>query len=267
MGQGRTRRRRGLGWRVLVTPAADGAENMGLDEALVARARETGECVIRVYEWRRPTLSLGRNQTARGRYDIERARAMGVDFVRRPTGGRAVLHDRELTYSVTAPAGALGALRESYTRINEVLIAGLKRLGVGTSVTGRRARAAHPGVAPCFDEPAEGELVVGGRKLVGSAQWRDGDALLQHGSILVDGDQRLASDLLRVPSPRPPQPATLRSVLGREPTGAELAEALRDAIVTLEGAEASPMVVDDTLRSAIWRARARYLDARWTWRR
>jgi lipoate-protein ligase A len=267
MGQGRTPRRNGIGWRVLITPAAGGAENMGLDEALLERARASGECVMRVYEWHRPTLSLGRNQTARGRYDTERARVIGVDFVRRPTGGRAVLHHRELTYSVTAPAAALGTLRESYSRINEVLVAALRRLGVRTSVTGRGARAAQPGVAPCFDAPAAGELVVGGRKLVGSAQWRDGGALLQHGSILVDGDQALASELLRTPSPRPPQPATLRGVLGREPTGAELADALRDAIVTLEGVEASPMAVDDALRSATWRARARYLDDRWTWRR
>ena len=83
-----------------------------MDVSLLDRARSSGECVMRIYEWSRPTLSLGRNQAARGHYDLERARAAGIDFVRRPTGGRAVLHHRELTYSVTAPAAALGPARE-----------------------------------------------------------------------------------------------------------------------------------------------------------
>ncbi len=250
-----------------MTPAADGAENMAIDEALLGRALATDECVMRVYAWGRPTLSLGRNQPARGRYDLERARTLGVDFVRRPTGGRAVLHDRELTYSVTAPVGRLGTLRDSYARINRVLVGALERLGVDASIAPRLARAPQPGVTPCFDVPGEGELVVAGRKLVGSAQWRDRETLLQHGSILLDGDQALASELLRVPSLPPPPPATLQSVLGRAPSAAELADALRAAIVTLEHVEASPMVVDEALRSESRRACARYLDEQWTWRR
>src|SRR3954466_12069034 len=95
-------------WRLLVTPPASGPENMALDEALMARAIETGEWVLRVYSWATPTLSLGRNQTARGRYDLGRIRERGLGVVRRPTGGRAILHDREITYSVTAPVDAAG---------------------------------------------------------------------------------------------------------------------------------------------------------------
>jgi len=78
----------GTRWRLIVTPAAGGAENMALDEALMERARETGEWVMRLYSWSTPTISLGRNQSARGRYDLARIDQLGFDVVRRPTGGQ-----------------------------------------------------------------------------------------------------------------------------------------------------------------------------------
>ena len=85
------------------------------------RARERRECFVRVYEWARPTLSLGRNQTARGKYDLGRAHELGIDIVRRPTGGRAVLHHREITYSIAAPVAEIGDLRDSYAALNRTV--------------------------------------------------------------------------------------------------------------------------------------------------
>jgi lipoate-protein ligase A len=257
-------------WRLLVSPPLDGAANMALDEALLERARTSGETVLRVYAWRRPTLSLGRNQTALGAYDAERLRSSDVAVVRRPTGGRAILHDREVTYSVTAPVRPdlpRGGLGESYARINRLLCDGLRRLGVPAEVAGAGGRAPTPGVAPCFAEPVTGELVLGGRKLAGSAQWREDGALLQHGSILVDGDQSAVSRLLRRPLPPPPPPATLREALGREPEVEEVAEALFAAVRTLEDSGATPLPVDDSLQARAAALRARYDDDRWTWRR
>src|SRR5579872_3055464 len=105
-------------WRFLVTPPASGPENMALDEALMARARMHREWVLRVYGWSAPTISFGRNQAALGRYDRDRIRRRGFGVVRRPTGGRAILHHHEITYSVTAPIALAGSLRESYERIN-----------------------------------------------------------------------------------------------------------------------------------------------------
>src|SRR4029079_17861121 len=137
-------------WRLLLTPAAGGAENMALDEALMSRARETGEFTLRGYSWETPPLWLGRNQSARRVYDLDRIRARGLRVVRRPTGGRAILHHREITYSVTAPALDAGDLRQSYDRINRVLVAGLHRLGVRTEIAAPAERAAPPGPAPCF---------------------------------------------------------------------------------------------------------------------
>lgn len=240
---------------------------MALDIALLARARATGECVLRVYSWARPTLSFGRNQTAAGLYDLDRVRAAGVDVVRRPTGGRAILHHREITYSVTAPSEGDGSLRESYARINRLLVDGLRRLGVHARIAGAAGHSLLPGDTPCFETPSEGELVVGTRKLVGSAQWREDGALLQHGSILVDDDQPAIAALLRRPASPPPPPATLRAVLGRAPSVEESAAALFDAVRAMEDAGAQPFAPDAALLDREAKALPQFENDRWTWRR
>jgi lipoate-protein ligase A len=240
---------------------------MALDEALMDRARERGEIIARVYAWSEPTLSLGRHQTARGLYDLAAARERGVSFVRRPTGGRAVLHHREITYSVAAADHALGTLRESYGRINRLLVDALRRLGVAAEEARASGPAPHPGIAPCFEEPVAGEIIAGGRKLVGSAQWRERGALLQHGSILVDDDQALASALLTVPAPPPAAPATLHGLLGRVPAADEFAAAFADSLALLEAVAPLPLELDHELQTAARALEERYESDAWTWRR
>lgn len=254
-------------WRLLTTPPLGAAENMALDEALLERARATAEAVFRVYTWAEPTLSFGRNQSARDVYDADRARNAGVSVVRRLTGGRALLHHREITYSVTAPTSAGEPLRESYARINRLLVEGLARLGARVSIAAPADRALPPSASPCFERPAEGELVIGERKLVGSAQWRDEGALLQHGSILVEDDQPQVAALATRPVPPPAAAATLAAVLGYKPTAEEAAAALFDAVRALEDECATELTLDDSLTGAAERALSRYTDDRWTWRR
>jgi lipoate-protein ligase A len=241
-----------------------GPDNMALDEALLARARRTGERVLRVYSWLRPTLSLGRNQRARDIYDLARARALGIDVVRRITGGRALLHHREVTYSVTAPAGDDSSLMESYVSINSLLASALRSLGVPVTAAPRVRRMPPPGSAPCFELPAPGELVFAGRKLVGSAQFRDGGAFLQHGSILIDDDQGLIGQLAIHPVPLAARAATLREALGRAPSVREVADALFAAARASNEDESRPWLVDATTRSECAAARARYESEEWT---
>jgi lipoate-protein ligase A len=240
---------------------------MALDETLMARARASGEWVLRVYSWASPTISLGRNQTARGRYDLERIRVRGLAVVRRPTGGRAILHHREITYSVTAPVEGAGDLRESYERINRLLLDALRKLGVMAEAARPGVRAAPPGMSPCFDEPAAGELTVAGRKLAGSAQWRSDGALLQHGSILIADDQSSLAELAIGSQTVVPAPATLTEALGRTPTVTDVAEALASAVRGLEDPSAEPLVIDDSVRAGVSELVVRYLDDEWTWRR
>jgi lipoate-protein ligase A len=240
---------------------------MALDEALLARAREAGDAVLRVYGWSGPALSLGRHQTALGAYDRARAASLGVAVVRRLTGGRAVLHHREITYSVTAPVHEDEPLRESYGRINRLLLDGLRRLGVEAALAEPDGRAAPPGSAPCIQLPAEGEIVHRGRMLFGSAQLRDAGALLQHGSILIDDDQTMLASLATVPLPTIPPAATLRAALGRAPSLGEAADALLAAVRALEDEGARRIEPDAALRLAADAARERYLTDDWTWRR
>jgi lipoate-protein ligase A len=240
----------------------------------MAYGRDGGTWVLRVYGWSSPTLSLGRNQTARGGYDLERLAKAGIDVVRRPTGGRAILHDREVTYAVAGPADAAGDLRESYDRINRLLIAALTCLGVTSPVAAgdaapapRVVQRAQPGLTPCFDYPSTGEITVGGRKLVGSAQWRCEGALLQHGSILVEDDQMQISSLLVDGGPAIPKPATLREALGRSPSQTEVANALFAAVRGMADPEARLLEGVSGLLERANRRVAQYLDDNWTWRR
>jgi lipoate-protein ligase A len=258
--------RRTVSWRLLRSPALTGPENMALDEALMARARRTGETVLRVYGWSTPTLSLGRHQRARGIYRDDLLADRGIDVVRRPTGGRALLHHREVTYSVTAPSSAEAPLLAAYDEINALLARALTALGAPVSAAKSSTRAAGPTAAPCFAEPVRGELTLGGRKLVGSAQWRDRGALLQHGSILLDDDQSSIPALMHEPIPSSP-PATLRDALGRAPVMAEVADALFSAVRDSVDREASELQLDDELRRDTEYFAAHYRDDAWTWRR
>lgn len=243
----------------------EGARNMALDVALMARARRTGETVLRIYGWSTPTLSFGRNQRAADAYDAESVTRAGLDVVRRPTGGRALLHDREITYSVTAPAdGSLGA---AYHRINLLLLNALESLGVPTEIVAPASRSALPSSTPCFAEPAAGELSARGRKLVGSAQWRDAGALLQHGSILVDDDQGRIADVMREPPVPVPPPATLNALLGRAPSAEEMGTHLLASVRSLADIRADWFDVEPDVLADAERQADQFRNPGWTWRR
>jgi len=245
-------------WRLLDSGAADGATNMATDVALMERAAATGEAVLRIYAWSAPTVSFGLNERARlTPADLAR---LGYAAVRRPTGGRALLHHREVTYSVTAPVGS-ASLAESYGAINTILLNALALLGVRAAPASRTKRASAPSGAACFDEPNAGELVVDGRKLIGSAQRRDAHALLQHGSILLEDDQGALGAS---------SAASLNSLLGRRVEYSEVRDALAAALAAAlgeRGVAHLERLDPTTLADAVSRARPRFEDARWTFRR
>lgn len=256
-------------WRLLDSGAADGATNMAIDHALLDRAAGPhghNEAVLRIYRWARPTLSFGLHE--RARIPREALAAHEVDVVRRPTGGRALLHHREVTYSVTAPLsdGSSIGLGESYRAINALLRAALARLGVAAEEAPRRGRASAPDGAPCFAEPNLGELVVDGRKLVGSAQRRDAQALLQHGSILLGDDQGMIAALRGEGTPGAPPAATLVTTLGREVSYDEVRDALVAALETAVNASV-PALDPDALSNGIARHLPTYRSDEWTFRR
>jgi len=249
---------RGVRWHLRIEARGrSGAENMALDHALLEAADRTGRAFLRLYRFAPPCLSFGRNEPARERYDAAAIARLGLDVVRRPTGGRAVWHEHEVTYAVAAPLATFGGLRAAYHAIHARLAAALHTLGVAATLAPDRPRPpGSPG--SCFATPVGGEVLIGGRKVVGSAQVREGHAFLQHGSILLDGSQ----DVIRAVS-RKPQGAsaatTLSEELGRRVTWDEVVE----AVVGAWG--------DDVIPAAPCRplppSAAFFADPAWTWRR
>jgi lipoate-protein ligase A len=242
---------------------------MAVDEALMDSAR-TGRVTLRLYGWEPGCLSFGRNQTARGRYDGSLAASRGIDVVRRPTGGRSVFHFRELTYSVAAPVDEWGGLRDAYLKMNRALAAGLRELGVPASVVETKGTGPtpKPTVRACFRDPLPGEVVADGRKLIGSAQWRDGGALLQHGSLLLHNDQHTVEDLrtggagpVEVPA------AGLSEFLDPLPDFVRISEVLADSFASELDRGVEREDLTSTERAAAEGARTRYEDDAWTWRR
>ena len=178
-------------WRLLNTDQHDGATNMAIDEA-ISRAVVAGLVppTLRFFGWQPACLSLGQAQPGSD-VDREAFRLNGVDVVRRPTGGRAILHIDELTYSVIAPDNEIrvaGTIVESYKRLSEGLLNGLKLMGVPTQQADRvDGHDAEQGPV-CFEVPSNYEIVFDDKKLVGSAQMRKAGVVLQHGTIPLHGD-------------------------------------------------------------------------------
>lgn len=178
-------------WRLLDTGWQDGASNMAIDEAIL-RAVASGHSppTLRFYGWDPPCLSLGYAQSwdVVNRATCERH---GWGVVRRPTGGRAILHIDELTYSVCAPESeprVEGGILTSYRRLSDALAAGLARLGLRPARAPGQGSEANGGGPACFDAPSNFEITIGGRKLIGSAQARKQGVVLQHGTLPLYGD-------------------------------------------------------------------------------
>ncbi|MCJ7512253.1 MAG: lipoate--protein ligase family protein [Anaerolineales bacterium] len=226
-------------WRLILSPAAPGSDNMATDHALQeAVAEGTAPPTLRLYAWNPPCLSLGFAQPI-AQLDRDRADSLGWDVVRRPTGGRAILHTDELTYSIVLPEGdprVAGGVLESYQHLSLGIVAGLELLGLQPEVQpGIPLSQAERQQPVCFEAPSAYEISLQGRKVAGSAQVRRRQTVLQHGTIPLSGDitriclglrfdsddaRQGARDQLRSKA------ATLSDLLGRTVGWEEAAEAL-----------------------------------------
>lgn len=198
-------------WNFINSGKSAPAFNMALDEALL-QWHSQGKIgpTIRFYGWDPATLSIGYFQKVEKEINLQAVQRYRLGFVRRPTGGRGVLHEHELTYSVivseTYPKMPKG-VTESYRVISEGVLEGFKQLGLDAYFAIPKTKAEqemlkHPRSAVCFDTPSWYELVVEGRKVAGSAQTRQKNVILQHGSIILDIDQNKLFDLFKFSSER-----------------------------------------------------------------
>lgn len=231
-------------WRFLHTGRSDGLFNMEFDQGLARELLEgAGVGTVRVYGWNPPAISVGWNQSLDG-IDTVRAQSSGVDVVRRPTGGRAILHSEEVTYSVVMVTRGRNVL-QIYHEVSLALIEGIRALGVNAAL--EKSQASFPTLykdsssSACFSSSGRYEIKVNGKKLVGSAQrrmvGRDGsEVVLQHGSVLLGPDHLRIADFLKqsegltaekVRSDLEEKTTTLKSALGCDVGFDEVVEALR----------------------------------------
>ncbi len=176
-------------WRLIISPPLDGVTNMAIDTALF---RLGGPPTLRFYSWSRPTLSLGYFQRPHAQL-LKRCLHHGIDVVRRPTGGRAVLHGSEITYSVICAYDEFpgsSSLQSIYNTLAGWHLASFSAVGIAASLSGGEGRAGrhYASKAVCFLTSIPCEVVVKGRKICGSAQKRGSQGFLQHGSIPFDPD-------------------------------------------------------------------------------
>jgi lipoate-protein ligase A len=194
-------------WKLIIDGPTDGSSNMAIDAALLdeVESSEDSRTIVRFYGWRIPTISLGRNQQSNKAVDLDYCVASGIDVVHRPTGGRAVLHDDELTYAVaSSDTHSFGdTIYGNYKRVSEALCLGYKRLGVPAVLAPDTRKAPNlqdDADPPCFLSTSRYELMVQGRKIAGSAQRRVRRSFLQHGSLPITCNREALARATRLPN-------------------------------------------------------------------
>ncbi len=221
-------------WRLIRSGHLSGARNMAVDEALMLSTAAGGPPTLRFYGWEPAAVSIGYFQDIEREVDEAACKSLDIDIVRRLTGGRAVLHDVEVTYSLVIPEDhpmIPPSVVESYRIISEGLVRGLRELGLDARMTmpkrsenGRALRPEEGGSAACFDAPSWYEVTVDGKKVIGSAQVRKYGVLLQHGSIPLQLNAEKLFAILRYSSERARERAkrafmakagSIREALGR----------------------------------------------------
>lgn len=254
-------------WELVRTAPAGGEWNMACDLVLMNRARRTGNGVVRLYGWSRPTVSFGRHERTIGFFTQHALDEAGLRAVRRPTGGRALLHDDEITYSVCLPLDQTVPWRTAYDAVNSLLAGVLRSMGVPAEIAGP-SQASYAGGpndgALCFSGVAPGEIAVRGQKLVASAVWRDRGAFLQQGSILLADRQAdlWQMNTLNVPQPAP---AAVLSDYICDSVPTELGDTLARALGEFGAANSRDL--DELERARVDTLETSLAEPSWLWRR
>ncbi|MCG1009029.1 lipoate--protein ligase family protein [Salinicoccus sp. ID82-1] len=272
-------------WFYLESGRNDAFHNMALDELLMEKVRQ-GEipAAIRLYEWETPTLSIGYFQKMEKEIDIDRVDEYGYELVRRATGGRGVLHDRELTYSVVLPENypdMPDSVTESYRILSQGLLEGFRNLSLDAHFSIPRTKEEKKELtnirsSVCFDTPSWYELVVEGRKIAGSAQTRQGGVIMQHGSILLDVDIDHLFDMFTYTNERfkekmktafKEKAVAINEISDRRFTVEDLYPAFKEGFEKGLDITTEPYVLTDSDRVRLEEIRKKYASDEWNYRR
>jgi lipoyl(octanoyl) transferase len=264
-------------WKLIVEGPNSGSYNMAVDETLlnvVAGQASLPTTLLRFYQWERPTLSIGFSQKASRVVDFDFCKKNNIDIVRRITGGKAVLHHHEVTYSVTSNDCRLfpaGNVAETYKHIALALSLGFKRMGLETRLASGDSAGLNPfrakATISCFALSNHYEILCQDRKLVGSAQRRTGGSFLQHGSVLLGFDSVLLNQTLGKGnlSDSHSQVTSLSSCLGRSPGPEEVISNLSQGFQDFFNVGCELISLDqDWLQSALNLTRSKYGRLEWT---
>ena len=206
-------------WRFINSGRLNPNENMAMDEAILfGIINKNDPPALRVYDWDPPTVSFGYHQKINEHILLDKVKEYGFGLVRRPTGGRAVLHYDEVTYAVISRTDGIlaGSVLESYQKIGKVLLATLHEIGIDATMKDSMPpeKEQKTWVNPCFTSTSKYEINYKGKKIIGSAQIRKGSALLQHGSILLNHNQELMAELMPTKSNK--EKETIKKLLSRK---------------------------------------------------
>lgn len=259
-------------WQLLLDGRPlDGSLNMAVDDYLFSRLPESPETCVRFYRWAKPTASLGYYQDAAKAVNLEACRLRGVDVVRRMTGGKLVLHDAEVTYSVaSSDSGVFSTgLKESYRLISRALLAGLAKMGLQARLAGASPPSYAKAYLPCFSHPARDEVEIRGKKIIGSAQKRMGTRFIQHGSIPLRTDPALLKAVSRVEERDPEVSMTsLSEALGRPVDFEEAVRHFAAGFSEFFGVRLEPLAIEGEEWERVLRIREeKYGLDSWTFRR
>jgi lipoate-protein ligase A len=244
-----------------------GSWNMAVDDYLFQSLTDVPVTYLRFYSWKNPTVSLGYSQKNREVVNEDYCQEHGIDIVRRITGGKLVLHSKEVTYCICSSDKELftTTISESYKRISEALISGLKAMGMAPLL----AETSNPdyirGNLPCFSYPAKNEIEVAGKKIIGSAQKRVGDKFLQHGSIpLKEDDEKLERVSCLAKGREKIRMIPVSSVLGRDVYFDSVVSYLASGFSEYFGIKLKPKTLTKKEKTAVGEIeKSRYLNPEW----
>jgi lipoate-protein ligase A len=265
-------------WRIIEHNPAKGAWNMAVDEAILESVtKQVALPTLRLYAWEPACLSLGLAQPY-AEVDLPALETHGWDLVRRPTGGRAILHTDELTYAVIAPQNeprVKGGVLESYLRLSQALLQVLRLLGLDPEANEKRT-ASEPGKPNpvCFEVPSNYEITVNGLKLIGSAQARRNEGVLQHGALPLQGDLTRIVSVLTFANDQKKEQAksrllahatTVERELGHSPAWADAAAAFQHAFSQVLNLDLEPgELTQQEMSRAIELMESKYSHPSWT---
>lgn len=256
-------------WMLIIdkTPLS-GALNMAVDDFLFQSLSCKPETFLRFYTWKRPTVSLGYAQNIRDVVDQDYCNVNRIDIVRRMTGGKLVLHHKEVTYCLCSSDVEMftSTLMGSYRLISEALVKGLEKMGLRPCLAGAPPVSYVKGNLPCFSHPAQDEIELGGKKIVGSAQKRTGSKFIQHGSIPLEENEQLLRSITSLKDVRSRMHTTsLLRALGKKVSFDWAVEHLIAGISEYFGVRMKMKIFDEEEKDTISRIqKERYENRQWT---